>query len=654
MRMQRVVKTWTLLILFFLAVPVVAQKKNEASTLFTIAKKPVSIEEFSYLYNKNNQGKKEEFTEAKIEEYLNLFINFKLKVEEARHRGYDTTAAFRKEYATYREELRKPYLPDGNLIDSLTALTYARMKEEVKAAHILVNLQPQASPEDTLKAFQKISAIRQKITSGESFEAAVSEFSEDQTAKMNKGSLGWFTALQMVFPFEQAAYNTKVGDVSKPIRTQFGYHLVKVIDRRPAKGEVEVSHIMLRSNGESDETRAKNVAFEVFDKLQKGVPWGELCTEYSEDPSSKDNGGKLRAFGVGVLTAIPEFEEAAFELKNPGDISDPVKTQFGWHIIKLEKKIPLPPFEELSSSIRNRVSRDDRAQISRQAIQAKMKKEFAFSENSAAKTKVFALADSTLTSGRWKHNNRGTDEVLFSMNGTNYSTRSFLEYLQKNQKANLVGPGKYIEQIYTQYVDEVQGLAFEQKIKQQNPEYGFLLNEYYEGILLFEIMERDVWNKASEDSLGQKKYYDSHRDSYKASDRVKATIYASSSKEIIEKLQSLAATGDSIKIQEAVIKDKVRRESGNYEKSDRPVLSKISWAPGVHVADHNSMHYLVWIKGLLPPGNKSFNEARSSVISDYQNHLEQEWLKSLRKKYPVKVNKKGKQKLFDQLIKKQA
>jgi peptidyl-prolyl cis-trans isomerase SurA len=650
--MQRVVKTWTLSILLFFAGPVLAQKKNEASTLFTIDKKPVTIEEFSYLYNKNNHGKKEEYTEAKIEEYLNLFINFKLKVEEARHRGYDTTAQFNKEFNTYRAELRKPYLPDDKLIDSLTTLTYNRMKEEVKASHILVNVQPDASPADTLKAFEKITAIRQKIIGGENFDTAVLTYSEDPTAKLNKGSLGWFTALQMVFPFEQAAFSTPVGEISKPVRTQFGYHLVKVLGRRPAKGEIEVSHIMIRGNGEGDDARAKDLAFEVYEKLQKGMAWNELCSEYSEDPSSKDNGGKLRAFSVGVMSSVPEFEEAAFALKNPGDISDPVKTQFGWHIIRLEKKIPLPSFEEMGASIKNRVSRDDRAKISRQTIQNKMKKEFGFTENNDVKAKVFALADSSLTKGKWKANGRGTEEILFAMNGLNYSTKSFLEYLEKNHKANLVGPTKYIEQMYNQYVDEVQGLAFEQRIKTEHPEYGFLINEYYEGILLFEIMEREVWNKASEDSVGQRKYFDSHKDEYKASDRVSATLYSSSSKEAIANLQSMLTGSDSGKVKDFITREKIRKEAGNFEKVDRPILSKISWTPGLHIADNNGMHYLVLVKALLPPGTKTFDEARSSVISDYQNFLEKQWLEKLRKKYPVKVNKKGKQKLFDQLVKK--
>lgn len=652
--MQRVVKAWAVVLLIFLTGSARAQKKNDAPTLFTIAKKPVTIEEFSYLYNKNNQGKKEEFTQAKIEEYLNLFINFKLKVAEARQRGYDTTAAFKKEFSTYRAELRKPYMPDDKLIDSLTELTYNRMQEEVHASHILVNVKPDASPADTLKAFEKIMGIRNKIVAGEDFEKAAIEHSEDPTARLNKGSLGWFTALQMVFPFEQAAFTTPVGNISQPIRTQFGYHLVKVHNRRPAKGEIEVSHIMLRADAETDDSRAKDLAFEIFDKLQKGVSWNELCAEYSDDPSSKDNGGKLRAFGVGVMTAVPEFEAAAFELKNPGDISDPVKTRFGWHLIRLEKKIPLPSFEELKASIKNRVSRDERAQISRQAIQNKMKKEFGFRENNEAKAKVFALADSLLTKGKWKSNGRGTDDILFSMNGASYTSKEFVQFLEKNQKANLVGPAKYIEQMYAQYVDEIQGLAFEQKIKQEHPEYGFLLSEYYEGILLFEIMEREVWNKASQDSVGQLRYYQAHKDAYKASERLRATIYSSSSKEAITNLQNIIASGDSSQVAAFASKEKIRMEFGNFEKTDRPILSKISWTPGVQLADNNSMHYLVAVKALVPPGNKSFDEARSSVISDYQNFLEKEWIAKLKKKYPVKVNKKGKQKLIDQLVKKQA
>jgi peptidyl-prolyl cis-trans isomerase SurA len=630
-----------------------ANKNTSELTLFTLNKKPVNTGEFIYLYRKNNQDKAEEFTRPKIEEYLNLFINFKLKVEEAKHRGQDTTAAFHKEYNSYREELRKPYLPDTRMIDSLVRLTYDRMLEEVKAAHILINLKPDATPEDTLTAHRRISELRTRIIQGEDFETLAASVSEDPSARLNKGDLGYFTALQMVFPFEQAAFTTPVGNVSLPVRTQFGYHLVKVIDRRPTRGEVEVSHIMLRTGEAQDNEKAKNTIFDIYDQLQKGVKWEELCNQYSQDPSSKDKGGRLKPFGVGAMRGVPEFEQAAFYLKEPGDISDPVKTQFGWHIIRLESRIPLPPLKEMEASLRSRVTREDRAQISRQAIQNKMRKEFDFKENETVKTKVLALGDTTLRKGKWRADlSTAADDVLFSMQGKTYPAQDFLKYAEQKQKPNSLSPGAYLTQLYTQYVDEVQGRLMEEKIKQKNPDYSFLLKEYYEGILLFEIMEKEVWNKASEDSVGQHQYFSAHADNYKAKERVKGKIFTSSSRSAIDQLKTLVEKGDSASIQQFVTSQKIRTEAGAFEKNDRPVLSKVTWGPGAYVAENNGTYHLVWITSLIPPGPRSFAEARAAVISDYQNFVEQQWIAHLKKKFPVKINKKGKQYVFEQLVKK--
>src|SRR5688572_8033978 len=254
-------------------------KKNKPATFFTVNKKPVTVDEFIYLYKKNHQDLQKDFTNEKINEYLDLFINFKLKVEEAKKRGLDTTKVFLKEYNGYREELRKPYLPDAKIIDSLVKLTYERMKVEVSAAHILISVKPDASPEDTLKTYQKIQELRKKIVvTGEDFGSVASKSSEDPSAKINQGNLGYFTAMQMVYPFESAAYTTKVGEVSQPIRTRFGYHILKVLDRRPARGEVEVSHIMLRIGNGKDTVKVKDAIFNIYDQLQGGMKWEDLCT----------------------------------------------------------------------------------------------------------------------------------------------------------------------------------------------------------------------------------------------------------------------------------------------------------------------------------------------------------------------------------------
>jgi peptidyl-prolyl cis-trans isomerase SurA len=643
----------SILLCYWVVLTSIAQTGNDAKPIFTVKKKPVSAAEFIYLYKKNHQNKPGEFTSEKIEEYLNLFINFKLKVAEAQQRGLDTTEAFKKEYNSYREELRKPYLPDNKLLDSLVKLTYERMKEEVKASHILITLQENATPADTVVAYNKIMELRNKVVAGEDFGSLAVAHSSDPSAKGNLGNLGYFTAMQMVYPFEAAAYSTKVGQVSMPVRTRFGYHLIKVSDRRPARGEVEVSHIMIRTGEDKDNEKSKNTIFEIYDQLQKGVSWDDLCSEYSEDPATKNMGGKMRPFGVGVMSAAPEFEIVSFELDKPGNISDPFQTAYGWHIVRLERKIPLPSFEEMAPSLKNKVSRDERIQISKQALEEKMRRDLGYSEVAEIKEKVFSLADTTLQQGKWKTPAypNAEKETLFKLKGSVITVKDFLAYVQKNQKPNPLDPKKYLEQLYTNYVDATLGLALEEKIIEKSPDYKWLLKEYYEGILLFEIMEKEVWNKATEDSVGQRNYYNANASKYQAKERISGTIYSASTNELTEELKNVLQQKDSVKLADFLASHEVKHDSGSFEKEDRAVLGKINWGKGIQAAENNGVHYIVSVDDILPPGPKTFEEARPEVISDYQSHLEKKWIDVLKKKHPVKVNKKSKQYVLQQLKK---
>lgn len=627
------------------------QKAEKPVIVFSVAGNTITADEFIYLYKKNHQNKEQDFTKAKIDEYLSLFINFKLKVQEARHRGMDTTKSFIKEYNSYKEELRKPYLPDASLTDSLVKLTYDRMKEEIKASHILINVKPDASPEDTLKAFTKITGIRKNIMAGEDFSKAAAIYSEDPSAKTNMGNLGYFTAMQMVYPFESAAYNTKKGDVSAPVRTRFGYHIIKVFDRRPAQGEVEVSHIMIRTGEEKSSEVAKNTIFNIYDQLQAGVKWEELCKQYSEDPASKGNGGKLKPFGTGAMAGVPEFEKAAFNLKKPGEISDPVQTQYGWHIIRLEQKIALQSLDAMAPVLKNKVLRDERTTLSKQALQAKLRVQYQLKENQPLKNTVLALADSALREGKWKMPAfpNGGKEILFNLQSKRYSVNDFLSYAVKSQQKNNQPPVKYLEQLYNNFVDESILKLAEERIIQENPAYGYLLKEYYEGILLFEIMEKEVWNKASEDSAGQRSYYEANSSAYLAGERVKAAIYSSNTDEFVVPLKALIAGEEESKVQSFVTLKKVKTETGYYKKEDKSLFAKMSWAKGVYSVENNGIYYLAWIKDILPPGNMSFEEARPAIISDYQAYLEKMWVEQLKKKYSVKVNEKGKQFILQQL-----
>ena len=293
--------------------------------LFTLSTNTINTDEFLYLYRKNHQ-KKEDFTDAKIQEYFDLFINFKLKVAEARQRGLDTTAAFKKEFGSYKEELKKPYQAGKDDLDRLTQEAYERLGEEVKASHILISIKQDPSPADTLEAYQKIFDIKNKLMAGSDFQTLAKELSQDPSAKTNGGDLGYFTAMQMVYPFEQAAYSTKVGEISPIVRTRFGYHILKIQDRRKSKGEVEVSHILLRT-GTSNDGKIKNSIFEIYDQLKGGRNWDELCKEFSEDTNTKNSGGRLRPFGVGALASVPEFETVFLFTSTAGRNFRPVSIQ---------------------------------------------------------------------------------------------------------------------------------------------------------------------------------------------------------------------------------------------------------------------------------------------------------------------------------------
>lgn len=636
----------------WLAVAQNASKKPQSSSkkaapqqvLFKAGNATVTTDEFIYLYKKNHQDKPEEFTRTKIDEYLRLFIDFKLKVEEAKRRGMDTTASFVKEYNTYRAEVRKPFLPDNTLADSLTRMTYARMQEEVRASHILISLSQDASPTDTLAAYQRAIGLRTKLINGLDFGTAAVQYSDDPSAKSNKGDLGYFTAMQMVYSFESAAYSLKVGEISNPVRSRFGYHLIRVSDRRAARGEVEVSHIMVRVRENQGNEKAKDVIFTVYEQLQAGVPWNELCKQYSEDPSTKDQGGKLKPFGTGGMASVPEFERAAFELQKAGDISDPVQSQYGWHIIRLERKIPLASYDVLAASLKNRVMRDERTSISRTALLAKYQKRFNFQENKTAKDAVFSLADSTLIAGKWNPNMSNASQTLFTLSGKNITVREFFTYVARNQRPQQqLAPRLYVEQLFKAFSEATILEAIEDDIIARDPTFVYLLREYYEGILLFEIMEKEVWSRASADSVGQRQYYQANTGQYQSGERTRGVVYSASSDSGFPALRELITAGDERKIQEYAIAQKIRIEAGIFQKTEKEIFGKINWAPGVYTVENKGMYYLAWLKQVLPPGVMPFEEARPAVISDFQSATEKKWLEQLRKKYPVKVNGKGKQ-----------
>ncbi|MFZ1689194.1 MAG: peptidylprolyl isomerase, partial [Flavobacteriales bacterium] len=399
-----ILKMWMPAIaLTVLAQSAVAQSSNgkgeglatDDPVLMTVDGKPVTRSEFEGIYKKNN--KDAAVTKEALNEYLELFINYKLKVREAETLGMDTVRKFRDELAGYRTQLARPYLVDRNLNDQLMQEAYGRSQQEVHASHILVSCTPEASPEDTMKAFKRIMSLRDRVMGGEDFAVVAKAGSNDPSAAQNGGDLGYFSALQMVYPFETVAYSTPVGEVSKPVRTRFGYHIIKVLDKRPARGQVKVAHIMLRA-AENDTAKQAAIEKKVHEihALCVATPdqFADLALKYSEDGGTSAKGGELPMFGTGKM--IEEFENESFKLTADGQISEPFKTRYGWHIVKrLEYQAP-PTFDQAKSELKGKIQKDSRADITKRAFSAQLRKDYKYTPVMKNIKPLYAMIDSTI------------------------------------------------------------------------------------------------------------------------------------------------------------------------------------------------------------------------------------------------------------------
>ncbi|MDP3145275.1 MAG: peptidylprolyl isomerase [Bacteroidota bacterium] len=672
--------------------------KAQEPVVMTINDKPISKSEFEAVYRKNN-GKEVNNATKSVNEYVDLFSLFKSKVFEAESLGLDTLTSFKNELLGYRRQLAAPYLTDKNTNENLLNEAYGRMKTEVRASHILVRVEETALPKDTLEAWTRIHLIRDavlgklptaadianydKLLKNQSevaktlkgkdsaiykaklnsvkyladyYKNATDKFmdiapktSDDPSVIDNKGDLNFFSSLDMVYPFESAAYTTKVGDVSPVVRTRFGYHILKVYDKRESRGEIFVSHIMAKFGKdatEQDKANAKTKIDELYTKLKAGQSFEELARQFSDDKQTSDRGGQLQPFKSGKLPKA--FEDAAFGLKANNDYSAPIMTQYGWHIIKRNEAKGLASFDEIKNELKTRIARDSRSQMGKTALIERVKKENKFTENLKNRDEFKSIMDTTYLKATWtaaRAKKLGNKEI-FNLGGKSYTQNDFAQFLETQMTfRSPTDVNEVMKGIYKTWVDESVVNFEDAQLEKKYVDFRNLLREYRDGILLFDLTDQKVWSKAVKDTSGLKDFYEKNKNNYLWDERAEVSTYKCLNEKVAKDVRKLLKEKKTEKeITEIINKPSqlnLSVENVTYLKTENKYVDD-NWKVGIAPKDINDDKekkiFVIVVNKILAKSPKSLGECRGLVTADYQNYLEKEWLDYLKKKYIVKVN----------------
>ena len=609
--------------------------------LLEIENESISLDEFNNIFNKNNDN--QVIDKKYLDEYIELFINFKLKVREAKELGYDTLSTFVDELEGYRKQLAKPYLRDDQFNEEMFDEALERVQYDLNASHILINI----NDENNDIALSRINDIRREIINNNiSFEEAAVKYSDDKSAIENKGNLGYFTAFMMVYVFESAAYSTKVGSISQAVKTQYGYHLIKINDKRKAVGQRKVAHIMFKtgksaSKKKIDESNKK--IFETYNLLKNGDPFAEVAERFSEDRSTAVKGGMLPMFGVGKM--VPVFENIAFGLKNIGDFSEPFETDFGWHIVMLIEDYPVKLNDDLYLKVKTGIEKDSRSKLSSEFMSKKLKELYTIKVFKQNFNSLRKLAVKDVSKSSWDGKNAiNLKNPLFKIEGMTFNQDLFTEYILKNQKNN-----NDFDMLYLDFRDICLFKYEETQLENKYPEFKILLNEYREGILLFDLTNKNVWKKAVDDSLGLSKYFANNLNKYNWDKRVDASIYKCINLATAKKVKSLLYKLNRGNINNSEILDIINKESqlnlqiisNKFVKDDNDYIDSIDWKTGISkdIKDDDGSIVIVNITDVLEAGSMTLNEVKGKVISDYQKYLDNNWISYLRSKYKYSINK---------------
>lgn len=610
--------------------------KIENKILFKIGEDEYKVEDFINSYKKNSELTSS--ASESIEEHLERYINFHLKLKSAYEIQLDTLPSFKKEFGRYYKQIADNYISNGEVTEAMVKETYDRTKTEVRASHILLNLPK--SEEDTTAVYQKALMIKKRIENGEDFEILAKQFSEDPSAKVNAGDLGWFNTFKMVYEFEDAAYGLELGEVSDPVRTEFGYHIIKKTGERPSKGQLKTAHIMLLPGDSLQDPEIR--IQKIYKRLEGGENFYELAKQYSEDPNTASSGGYVSSFSLGGLNS-KVYENESYKLENEGDFTEPFKSRFGWHIVKLIETIPLKPYDEVKDEYKRRLKSSSRSKLLVSKIKKDLEKLYEVQINEEAKTYFLNLMTDNFAEGKWtyKPEENSSSNIIFQVEENKIDYKTFGKYLERQQRSLSKLPSNQVvlenainDMVYSEL------LAYhKKKLPEIDEEFGKKIEEYKNGILIFDYMTAMIWDPITKDSLAQQKFYENNKKEFETSSIVSGQLYTSKNKKSLKAVRSELkklepADTSSVKIPEDVIFEKVA-----LAKSSEKLPEKFRLKEGLSkIYKHLDQFMMMQVSEVETPRLPEFYEVKGKIISILQKEKEENLISELRDRYTIEVN----------------
>ncbi|HMP28170.1 MAG TPA: peptidylprolyl isomerase [Saprospiraceae bacterium] len=631
--------------------------QNNNEILMRVGSIPVSVEEFKYIYEKNN-GKDATYSPSSINEYIELYSRFKLKVNEAKTQKIDTIESLKEELNGYKRQLSNSYLMEKGVRDFLIEDLKAKITKDIKLAHIYLPIPNFATDSVKTSIEQRINEAHDALVKGKSFENAAMEYSEDKNSKDIGGNIGYYTAMMPngFYQFENTMYSTAVNQFSKPVKSRLGWHILKVLDIRPARGQIQVAHILVRTKDNPD---AKKNIDRAFADLNSGKNWGAIVSQYSQDTETASYDGVLPVFGINNYEK--SFEDVAFNLTKIDEYSAPFQTTAGWHIVKLVQKLPITIDDNFQKLYEPKIKNDERWQLARIEFLKSIRQAANFSINAPLLESFIRSLNGDFLSYRWSPSAEPNDKATLISLGSpyNFTLEEFKDFAQKNSRIrlrfdNINHTAKdAVDAVLDAFIEE-KTIEFEQNnMENKYPEFKALLREYEEGILLFEVTKNEIWDRANQDSIGLNNFYLANKNRYLSEEKalVKQVVIKNSDEKIATKILLEAAKKDLAGIVKKYNKKtKVIETNDTFLTKSEALKSGLDWKKGsVNAMEKNigiEAYIFSKIEQLIPAAPKELKETRGYVVADYQDTLEKEWIEKLKSKYPIEINQNILKKLY--------